>query len=663
MKLIFIIDSCEKLLNEYTFELIKKSRGADLLFIRKNEYIKDLLFELPGVSLIDISDDYYELLDRSRDGIIKFFAGLPARSFKIKEGVHTSFHGLFQDKGFSAWWLMNFADKAPDSGGIINRLFQLDIIKSLIEKTKYDLGLIHSGDGRFAESVINLFASRKISSARDNELKTSGKRSFPVLKTVKPALKLAASKILTELLSRISNFMIPGFRNSAVICFHSWFPAHWVDLDGKYLDKYYFDLIDHIKDNSSVMKPSYLFKLKCFDWGLTEISGRLERIFKTKVPFDFLDRYVAVADILNYYGLAAVSLSDLDVIFSIGENKRIFEYNGIDIFAMAYFEFRNSFLFDMPYNLILSKALKRYLRKNKNVKVFVNFLELYAYARGFINEIKSDPELSGIKTIAFQHSTITKYNLHYNYDKTEIRPDSQSRSRYLPEPDGFLLSGKNAVNTIETCKISPEKFNVTGSPRYDFILDFFNRAPKDRDGKFLKVLIATVSCLEESLDILKLSLESLSLYENISISIKMHPMRPIENEIISIFEACEKYKNMKYEIKKDNIYDLIVNNDILITSNSMVGLEALVLGSGVVLYGDPFKINLSPLADSLEFRDRICYSNKKFKETVDKAVSGKLEKPSPEAVNKLIEDNYYKLDGRANERILKVLEGLIDGGN
>ncbi|HNY13717.1 MAG TPA: hypothetical protein PKK26_19190, partial [Candidatus Wallbacteria bacterium] len=113
----------------------------------------------------------------------------------------------------------------------------------------------------------------------------------------------------------------------------------------------------------------------------------------------------------------------------------------------------------------------------------------------------------------------------------------------------------------------------------------------------------------------------------------------------------------------DNIYELIVSNDVLITSNSMVGLEALVLGTDVVLYGDAFKINLSPLADSLEFRDRICYSNKKFKETIDKAMAGKLEKPSPAAINKLIEDNYYKLDGRSNERILKILEEMIDGDN
>jgi len=663
MNLILIIDSCEKSLNQNILELIEKSRRSDFLFIRKNEYIKTLVSKMPQATIIDVADDYVELLDESRNNIVKFFAELPRKVFKFRGKTGVSFHNIFLDKGFSAWWLMNFADKAPDAGGIVNRLFQLDIIKKIIERTNYDLGLIHSNDANFIDSVNGVFASHRISSGSFYDRSKPCKGFIFPVNAAKAAFKLISSKILTSLLMKLRTSGTGSGSDKALLCFHSWFPAHWNDYDGKYLDKYYFDLIECIEDYSLKIKPAYLFKLKWFDKSLMKLYKSFKRVFDGGFAFDFLDRYVSVREIIKYYTLAGLTVLSLDRAFSIRANKKIFQYNKTNIFDMAYLEFRNSFLLDIPYNLVLSKAVTRYLKENKSVRGFVNFLELYAYARGFINGIKNDSELSGIKTIAFQHSTITKYNLHYNYDETEMSKEGQTGLSCLPEPDCFLLSGENSANALDAYRINPEKLFVTGSPRYDFILKFLNRTTRKKDGQFIKVLIATVSDRDESLDILNSSLESLSSYKDASMTIKTHPMCDIGSEIAAIFNASEKYKNIKYEIKKDNIYELIVSNDVLITSNSMVGLEALVLGTDVVLYGDAFKINLSPLADSLEFRDRICYSNKKFKETIDKAMAGKLEKPSPAAINKLIEDNYYKLDGRSNERILKILEEMIDGDN
>jgi len=672
MKLIFIIDSKDELTGPRELELIKKSKDACFLFIKKNEHIRALALSLKQSSIIDISDDYNELLVRSRKNIIDFFCELPRRGFKINGNKTVDFHNIFDAKGFSAWWMTNFADKAPESGGVVNRLFQLDIIRVILEKNNFDLGLIHTCDRRFGASVDSLFSAHKLSRcspATDavGEYAVMDHRcaSRDLLILFMNAFRLIVSKYISAV---FFNFFKPEKTKESGapnICFHSWYPAHWHNYDGIFQDKYYFDAVDYVKSNSAAVKPGYLFKLKWYDKSVLSLFKSLKRLSGLNCEYDFLDRHISVRDVISSYYEAFMLRKTLDSSFALDRNKEIFKYNGIDVFALAYFELSGSFLNDMPYNRILAKALARYLKKNNDIKAFVNFLELYAYARGFINEVKSDPALNGLKMIAFQHSTINKYNLHYNFSETELNAGHETERSRLPQPDLFILSGKKAYETLNSYNIDPRKLIVTGTPRYDFILNYLNR-PRKRDlfrNGHSRILIAAAGEYNETIDMVNLCLEPLCGYDDIFLTIKMHPICDISGELSQMLNSRPEYKKLKYEIKKDNIYDLIIENDILITSNSMVGLEALVLGSGVVLYGNPFKINLSPLADSLEFRDRICYSNKKFKETIDKAVAGKLEKPSPEVINKLVEDHYHKLDGRANERILKVLEGMIDDGN
>ncbi len=665
MKLIFIIDSDDKLKTEYLLDLIKKSESSSFLFIKRNEFIMNIISQLKNASVIDISADYIELLNFSRDKIVKYFADFPRRIFNLTNSSQASFHNIFFQKGFSAWWLMNFADKAPEAGGIINRLFQIDIIKSILEKTNYDLGLIHSKDEKFSNCVNSIFNSLKISSLRGKIKKAEVndyQNQIKLFVLIKSIFKLIASKYISHfayIFFKSKN--TTGTLEDSNLCFHSWYPAHWYDYGEKYHDKYYFDLPDYVKNNSKKIKPIYIFKLKWYDKNIVNLYKSFQKLNVKGIKFDFLDRYISIFEIIKSYFMAYKTSKILNSSFMNDSNKKIFEYNEINIFELAYTELIDSFLSDLPYNLVLSKALGHYLKANNRIKVFVNFLELYAYARGFINEINSDPQLKNIKTIAFQHSTVTKYNLHYNYDGSEIKLNEISIEN-LPVADYFILSGKNAFDTLSSFKINPAQLLITGSPRYDFMLKYLKHL-KNTNSDQKKVLIATVSDRQESIDMLELCLTTLSEHENVSITFKTHPMNDMSNEIARIMNSNDRFKKLNYRIRKDNIYELIVENDILITSNSMVGLEAIVLGSDVVLYGDAFKINLSPLADSLEFRNRICYSSEQFKNNINKTLSGKLEKPSSEIVNKLIEENYYKLDGLANWRILKALEDIIDECN
>ncbi len=658
MNLIFVIDSSNKTISEHSLGLIKNSRSSSFLFIKKNEYIQNQILENNNISVISVGDNYDELLDRSRDNIINYFEKIPHNIFKAKNGPSHSFHSLFSYKGLSAWWLMGFSNKAPEGGGCINRLFQIDIIDYYLNRNYYDCGVIISDEAGFENCVKNLFIKHKISCG--NEPVVSLRKDFYYapfyIKRIIILLKLIAVKLFTLLFMLFIKTNSDNANNTAVnkICFHSWFPAHWININGKdYCDKYYADLIKYIFQNSKKIKPFYLFKLMSYDSNFKDFYKNFTKVFTIGAEFDFIERYLPV------WPMAKLLLTPFDILRYAECEKNIefinnFKYCGINIFDLVRSELRISYFYNFPYHAAVTEATHNYFNNNTDVKVFITFLELYSYSRGVYDRLS---KFERLKTIAFQHSTITKYNLHYNYDISEI--DALNKFK-LPLPDFFILSGKVPGNTLRNFGVPENSIKISGSPRYEFINQYIDKKSSIiKSSQNKTVLLATVGEREDTMQLVKLVLEAISGQPKIDLIIKTHPMCNIKNEIKTCIS--NDYKNICYEFNDDYIYETIIKSDLLITSNSMTGLEALVLGTDIVLYGDPFKINISPLAESLEFKDKICYSDDGFIDAIKKAIDKKAEPHDPQKIKRLISNFYYKLDGRVNKRILKILEEIIDG--
>ena len=660
MNLIFVIDSSNKTISDHSLGLIKNSRSSRFLFIKKNEYIQNQILGNSNISVISVCDNYHELLDRSRDNIINFFAKLPHNIFITKNGSPQSFHSLFSYKGFSAWWLMGFSNKAPEGGGSINRFFQIDIIDYYLNQNYYDCGVIISDEAGFEKCVKNLFIKHKISCGNEPVVSSRMNLSYApfYIKRILILLKFIAVKLFALLFMLFIKTNSGNANNTAVnkICFHSWFPAHWVNIDGKdYCDKYYADLIKYIFQNSKKIKPFYFFKLMSYDSNFKDFYKNFTKIFTIGAEFDFIERHLPV------WPMAKLLLNPFDILRYAECEKNsefinIFKYCGINIFELVCSELRISYFYNFPYHAAVTEATHNYFKHNTDVKVFITFLELYSYSRGVYDRLS---KFEHLKTIAFQHSTITKYNLHYNFNVSEI---DANYSYKLPLPDFFILSGDVPLNTLKKTGIPCNSLKVTGSPRYDFINHFITKKNQIQKSKYLKnILIATVGEKEESMQLLKLSLEALKKRTDIKITIKTHPICNIKKEIENYI--LKYFNEISYEFNDDYIYESIIKADLLITTNSMTGLEALILGTNVVLYADPFKINLSPLAESLDLKEKICYSDVQFIDEIKKSLENGGSELSEDIINRLISDFYYKLDGNANKRILKLLEEIIDEKN
>lgn len=662
---IIVIDSGSAAAAKKAIEMIERSERADFLFLAENVFFRKLAEERDNVREIDISKDYGVILERSRSNIVSFFC-----SFPQKRAVGKNFHERFSEDGASPWWMMNFADKAPDAGGVINRLFHLDLIDHFVLSARYDAGAIISEDENFRSCVSGLLSRRKISPAEKAEdLPQSRKSALSAAadflgiyaKSSTAVLKLVAEKLICILFS-------PGNREDeatapkAKVAFHSWYPAHWQNSGNEVADRYYSDLPDYVLKNSSTLEPFYVFKLKWYEKNIIKLIYSLVWAGTGGIKFDFTGKYIPVAGLVSFYLDPSRILNYLKH-ESEPEYIKNFEYIGVNIFRIASGEVRNSYFFDYPYNRIVAESVAACAKCNK-ISIFVNFLELYAYARSIVARFRKDPELSKVSTVAFQHSTVTRYNPQFNFSPCEVPSGGRTDGNnplHVPVPDHFILSGTAAREVLLESGIAEGTLHVTGSPRYEFMAGMLNRnAP--RSGK-TRILIATVSERNDSRNILEFSSEALEGSGldggGIETVVKMHPMCDVSDMVEDL--RLKSSGRFSYRLSHDSIYGLISDSDVVITSNSMTGLEALVMGAAVVLLGDPARINLSPLTGSLEFGRIICYSKKCFTDRVGRVIRGERDAFNGDEIRKLVEKNYFSLDKKANERIVKLLEEINAG--
>ncbi len=191
---------------------------------------------------------------------------------------------------------------------------------------------------------------------------------------------------------------------------------------------------------------------------------------------------------------------------------------------------------------------------------------------------------------------------------------------------------------------------VTGAPRFDrLITKKVNRAavrrelgikPKER-----------VVVLASSLDFNKRDLE------NIAVAVTARP----ENRLILRPHPLEDLSNFtwagdKVEIrKKINLTDLLHASDAIIVKRSSVGLEAMILGKPVVVYGK--RLPIKSIYDSdpvLRVRDAT-----KLENLLSDALDGGKRRLLEKKMTKFVFDATFRQDGKATARVVELIKKML----
>lgn len=224
----------------------------------------------------------------------------------------------------------------------------------------------------------------------------------------------------------------------------------------------------------------------------------------------------------------------------------------------------------------------------------------YAEAGGVGRAMVLEARRRGIKSIGLQHGFIYRHWLNYLHepDEFEVRGDDKG----CPVPDHTLLFDGYAESHLRTAGHFPaDRLLVTGSPRLDALASKIravtpeirtttrNAVGARRPEQKLVLLAAKFSEIQHDLPALVAAVRA---EPDIHLTIKAHP-----SESADVYTPLvEGIYNITVAAADADLATLLAASDAIVTKNSTVAIDGLVLGIPAVVIGLPN--NLSPFVDA-----------------------------------------------------------------
>ncbi|MCC7043929.1 MAG: hypothetical protein IT183_08705 [Acidobacteria bacterium] len=218
----------------------------------------------------------------------------------------------------------------------------------------------------------------------------------------------------------------------------------------------------------------------------------------------------------------------------------------------------------------------------------------YAEAGGWGRALVLEARRLGVPTVGLQHGFIYRHWLNYQHETDEMRPSGSDPG--FPLPTCTLVFDRYAQATLETMgHFPPSAIAVTGSPRLDELAARLHVVRADRasirrdlgvgDRDHLLILAAKASEIDLHLDDLFAAVAS---RPGLRLVIKPHPAETREAYLRRIPRGAP----IVVQDAHADLGRLLAVADGLVTRNSTVAIDALVLGVPALVLGLPG--NLSP---------------------------------------------------------------------
>lgn len=346
------------------------------------------------------------------------------------------------------------------------------------------------------------------------------------------------------------------------------------------------------------------------------------------------------------------------------ENKLKNDRNFKRLFTVDNIDYWNEFgtLLKLYIKKFLSEGVRWYLTWNNILGIFKPkvFFTICEYGPEQYMGIAAAKKL-GIKTVALQHGVIhPSHNGYYHLLENVSKTDEDFTNYVLP--DITCVQGEYEKRILLKYGYPKEKVVVTGQPRYDLLYyadkiydkkQIFKQLELDAHKKLIVWTTQTHGLsLEENKKNIAAIYSAVKTLKNVQLVIKLHPG---EDQRAALYKKDESF-NPIIKGKGMDTYALLYACDLMVTRHSTTAMEAVALNKPVII------LNLSREPDPVEYvKEGVAlgvYKKEDLKTAIEKLLKDDYELAKNR--KKYIEKYLYKIDGKATERVVNLIEEMIE---
>jgi len=290
------------------------------------------------------------------------------------------------------------------------------------------------------------------------------------------------------------------------------------------------------------------------------------------------------------------------------------------------------------YYLFRFLAYKRFFSKREVSSVLATD-ENGPISRSFLDAAK----YNNIKTIGVQHGAIHQLHPNYYFTKNEIK--------YIP--DYTLIWGRKWEELLTTHGNYPaSKLKIVGQLRTD-IIPLLERKVNQNS----KLIVVFASQPQRDAVLRKQTAQdiftAIKHLPNVHLVVKLHPQE--KNDVAYYHEIAKNVGLSRINIlPQSELYQTILESDIVITSFSTVGTEAIYFGKILLIY-DPLNQDLQKY-----IKEKVAFRVQNSTDIIDIVQQVIDKKLTADLVHyqRFIEYNAFKIDGEVANRVLSFIDSI-----
>jgi hypothetical protein len=331
------------------------------------------------------------------------------------------------------------------------------------------------------------------------------------------------------------------------------------------------------------------------------------------------------------------------------------QHRGIPLGAGALDSFRDSFLLQLPWAMRSYHEIRNVLHAEQS-----DVLVLYAESSGLGRAAIAAAHELGVATFAVQHGIM--YPRYYSHEHAAHEVSTRADGgESVPIPMRTAVFGSLARDLLESRSRYPsDRIVITGSPKFDALVEsaraYDPTSTRNRLGIAVEDPMLVVATRFNAIGpVFEELVRAAEAIPELQLVVKPHQAEPSEpyREIVRRVGASRA----RILEASENLLELLVASDGLITVDSLASSEALVLGRRVLIVNLPN--NLGALVErgvALGVWKGESIGERLRELILDPVTASRLEKRREEYIKEFA----FGADGRSTERIVQAIRETAD---